>query len=171
VYNPCNNVQDDPVLICDQQNSWPSILRWTSPRPRCRHDDFDSIKAIQTYNWLYMHSVEQEKYINEKRSMSTTSNLLAPPQTAWTECPPDKISNLGFVLSSRKRADGITILSGRFSFTNRVDFSQQVMKPYLLGQNTLVETSISISRCVKIVGKRTIHPLDISSCAFPCLEA
>jgi hypothetical protein len=74
--------------------------------------------------------------------------LLALLQTAWTECPPDKVSNSGFVLSSLQRAHGITILSGCFSFTDRVG----VIELCLLGQNALVETFGNLSQCVEIVG-------------------
>lgn len=64
VYNLSAFVRSSLVLTCNQKNSWPSILRWTSPKPRCRRDILDNIKMTQTQNCLHVHSVEQKKIIS-----------------------------------------------------------------------------------------------------------
>jgi hypothetical protein len=64
VYNLCGCGETSLVLTCNQRNSWPSIPRWTSPKPRCLRDILDNIGTIRTYNCLHVHSVEQEKNVS-----------------------------------------------------------------------------------------------------------
>lgn len=69
VYNLSDCQETSLLLTCNQRNSWPSIPRWTSPKPRCRRDILDNTGITQTYNCLHVHSVEQKKNVSMRNDL------------------------------------------------------------------------------------------------------